>query len=319
MATSVPDTNTFSLQNVVAVVGGSDLITAYANSIDSYFDPVYKGSKNSLYNFRNYQIPAECHRPGGLTTTTIYYNVGSATLEDQARGLFYYVTGAPFSSMSSINGQMADHNVGTIVYAGTGTDCTVIADGYYVIERSSLNDLIYHIVGGVIVSKSSILIIGYHLGGGVLAYVLQYGDPGYDAYSPHGLIIPESDQSSGIFWHSTNALIYSAYLNGIGAGTANTNDIIAAYGTESNAARLCYDLSSGGYTDWILPSWQDLIAIHLNIDLLPNFAYNQYYWSSNAEIPYSGQGAVTVKMFPYDPGQALVKTSSARVRAARYF
>jgi hypothetical protein len=51
---SVPNTTTFTLQDVTNVVGGTTLSQAFANSVDSRFDPAYKGSKNSLYNFRNY-------------------------------------------------------------------------------------------------------------------------------------------------------------------------------------------------------------------------------------------------------------------------
>jgi len=51
---SVPNTNTFSLQDVVNVTGGNDLIEAFSLATGT-FDPLYEGSKNSLLNFRNYQ------------------------------------------------------------------------------------------------------------------------------------------------------------------------------------------------------------------------------------------------------------------------
>ena len=54
---SVPDTSTFSLINVKTELGlgaTTDLSTCFKNSIDASFDINYKGSKNSLYNFRNY-------------------------------------------------------------------------------------------------------------------------------------------------------------------------------------------------------------------------------------------------------------------------
>ena len=63
----VPNTATFSLQNVVDIVGGTNLTQAFANSIDANFDPAYKGAKNNLYNFRNYNyswVPT-------ITTTSI--------------------------------------------------------------------------------------------------------------------------------------------------------------------------------------------------------------------------------------------------------
>lgn len=51
---SVPNTTNFSLTDVTAIVGGTSLTTAFTNSIDSYFDINYKGSKDRLSNFRNY-------------------------------------------------------------------------------------------------------------------------------------------------------------------------------------------------------------------------------------------------------------------------
>ena len=60
MAVYVPDTNTFKLSDVVAAVedhaGNIDdkLTAAFANSIDTYFDVAYKGSKDRQSNFRNY-------------------------------------------------------------------------------------------------------------------------------------------------------------------------------------------------------------------------------------------------------------------------
>lgn len=53
-AQTVPNTTTFCFSDVVSVVGGTCLQDAFTNSIDSHFDPTYKGSKNQLSNFRNY-------------------------------------------------------------------------------------------------------------------------------------------------------------------------------------------------------------------------------------------------------------------------
>ena len=50
----VPNTATFSLQDVVNVTGGTSLTAAFANAQDRYFDSAYKGTKTSLMNFRNY-------------------------------------------------------------------------------------------------------------------------------------------------------------------------------------------------------------------------------------------------------------------------
>jgi len=57
---SVPDTNTFSLQDVVDVVNPSihTLQHSFDESIPEYFDPTYEGNKDRLSNFRNYTIPS---------------------------------------------------------------------------------------------------------------------------------------------------------------------------------------------------------------------------------------------------------------------
>ena len=56
MSDRVPDTNTFTLRNVVDVVLPTEdtLVSAFANANNDYFDLNYVGNKNSLYNFRNY-------------------------------------------------------------------------------------------------------------------------------------------------------------------------------------------------------------------------------------------------------------------------
>jgi hypothetical protein len=52
----VPNTTTFTLQEVVAVVNPTtdDLVDCFADAVSSKFDSSYSGSKNSLLNFRNY-------------------------------------------------------------------------------------------------------------------------------------------------------------------------------------------------------------------------------------------------------------------------
>lgn len=54
---AVPDTNTFSLGDVVTELGlgaGSSLGDCFSAANSSSFDPAYEGSKDRLSNFRNY-------------------------------------------------------------------------------------------------------------------------------------------------------------------------------------------------------------------------------------------------------------------------
>jgi len=53
---AVPDTNTFTLQDVVDEIMPTtdDLVDCFADAISGNFDASYSGSKNNLLNFRNY-------------------------------------------------------------------------------------------------------------------------------------------------------------------------------------------------------------------------------------------------------------------------
>lgn len=73
-------------------------------------------------------------------------------------------------------------------------------------------------------------------------------------------------------------------LDGIGKGKANSTTIAAALNTNkesSRAAQICEDLTFGGYSDWFLPSGQELKLMYTNLHSmnLGEFA-NSYYWQS---------------------------------------
>jgi len=139
------------------------------------------------------------------------------------------------------------------------------------------------------------LAVGDDYEGGKVAYILQSGDPGYDAGVQHGLIAASSDQSTSIYWHVTHDGVTGATGTVLGTGNANTDAIVALYGAESNAGRLCYDLSLNTYTDWYLPSKDELNKLYLNQAAIEGFTSN-YYWSSseinaiNAWIQHMGIG-----------------------------
>jgi hypothetical protein len=59
----------------------------------------------------------------------------------------------------------------------------------------------------------------------------------------------------------------------------NTIDIITACSTAGIAARLCYDLNQGGYSDWYLPSKDELDKLYINRSAIGGFSTG-LYWSS---------------------------------------
>ena len=55
---AVPDTTTFTFQNVVDEVNPTtdDLISCFSTAISPFFNTTYEGSKNNLLNFRDYGV-----------------------------------------------------------------------------------------------------------------------------------------------------------------------------------------------------------------------------------------------------------------------
>ena len=116
--------------------------------------------------------------------------------------------------------------------------------------------------------------------GGVLGYVLVQGDPGYDENVQHGLIAAPSDQSGGVQWYNGSFNSTGATAKVLGTGNSNTNSIVSAQGSGSYAARLCSDLVINEYSDWHLPSRDELIKLYRNRIAIGGFS-NGIYWSSS--------------------------------------
>jgi hypothetical protein len=143
---------------------------------------------------------------------------------------------------------------------------------------------------------SIILSVGINYQGGKIAYILAPGDPGYDATTPHGLIAATSDQSTASNWGCILTLLTGADGTALGTGNQNTIDIMAGCSEAGIAARLCGDLELGGYSDWYLPSINELNKLYLNKTAIGGFSNaiggvkTNFYWSSTEDNKYGAWG-----------------------------
>ncbi len=113
--------------------------------------------------------------------------------------------------------------------------------------------------------------IGQSYGGGIIFYI--------DGTGLHGLISAPTDQSTGAPWGCYGTLI-GGTGTAVGTGQANTTAILNICTFAGIAARICNDLVLNGYSDWFLPSKDELNQMYLQKTVIGGFA-NNYYWSSS--------------------------------------
>ena len=168
--------------------------------------------------------------------------------------------------------------------------------------------------------------------GGVISYILQSGDPGYDANTQHGIVFAPQSTSVGKQWYNGsygNVTLGTGYA--IGNGTSNTNNIISYYGQTYTdyAAGYCRSLTNGGYSDWCLPSIGDLQAIYSTFYSIPLQQFTDsnlvtlidwqgIYWSSSESESSPFYSARIHEFQNYNPGEN-AKNIPYPARAVRYF
>ena len=154
--------------------------------------------------------------------------------------------------------------------------------------------------------------IGQAALGGTIAYILQSGDPGYDANVQHGLVATTADIGTAV-WGCSGVPI-SGTSASIGTGAANTAAIVAICTTSGIAAALCENLVQGGYSDWYLPSRDEMNKLCLNKVAIGGLTAANY-WSSTET---STTGASRERMNNC-VATALAKTTTYAVRPVRSF
>ena len=138
-----------------------------------------------------------------------------------------------------------------------------------------------------------------------------------------GLITAPSDQSNSVEWGCKGTSISGATglhnqkkTRAIGTGAQNTIDIEAGCPSAVTAAGICADLTLGGYSDWFLPSVDELQLMHyyLHQQLVGEFT-DTFYLSSTESDSFYAKGV----SFNWGVQASYHKSGLAYVRAVRAF
>jgi hypothetical protein len=226
--------------------------------VDLTTDQTVSGSKSFQDNVRV-----------GTTSVT---NSAALEIASTAQGFL------PPRMTSTQRDDIEDPVTGLIVFC---TDCGVVGQPQFYSGSSW-----YNMLGQAAAAPLS---VGLSAFGGKIAYILQPGDPGYDANVVHGLVAAATDVSTDAMWGCFGTTITGADGSTIGTGNQNTIDILAGCSEDGIAAKLCAELSITDqdgtvYTDWYLPSKNELIKLYQNRVAITGFNTSVNYWSSTEGI-----------------------------------
>ena len=253
---------------------------------------------NSVTSIGNYAFYSN-----QLTSVTIGNSVTSIGV-----GAFAY---SQLSSVTIGSGVAIDSDVTTM---GTHTGFKTVYDSGGKLAGT------YNYITGVWVKA---LAVGDSYLGGKVAYIFQNGDPGYIAGQTHGLIAAIADASvNQIVWSNITDLSVGTTGTAIGDGQANTTLIVNQAGCTSGAAWVCADYTNidtgtGVYSDWFLPSKDELNQLWVNRAVIGGFhvSSNSPYWSSS-ELSAT---AAWFQGFETGPQNGSAKGNASWVRAVRAF
>ena len=267
--------------------------------------------------------PSPTEAPTVSIPSTIVFADGATVSKQIGSGNYTNtVTGDGTGSITYTSGTEATATVNS----STG-EVTLLAAGTTVITAVKAASGTYASVTNTY-TLTVTLYIGMPYQGGKVAYFFESGDTGYVDGETHGLIAAIADQSTGIVWISGGSTS-SEFVNGsdgtgtstaIGTGQANTTAIIAQAVAANNndlatyAAGICNAYINDSFSDWFLPSEDELNKLYLKKADIGGFE-SDTYWSSSE---YSN-GTAWKQSF-YDGSQYYGnKDSDGYVRPVRAF
>ena len=274
---------------------------------------------NPLEEVNNPIEEFECNPLPTLTTeeasditavsATLIGTIEAPTCDDSvtAKGFVYAVTETPTlaDNIAAVSGEVISKEISNLESNKSY---------YYRTYYTNETDTYY----GEQKSFTTLVAIGQNIEGGIVFYIApEPTDLDGDGVLDKGLICATENQSSSIAWDKGSAQTNAATDYDLGKGASNTDKIIATHGAGNYAASVASAYDGGDYTDWFLPSVDELNLMYTNLHLngLGNFS-NAYYWSSTEDATNT---YARYQNFSYSWKGGDLKSSTFNVRAVRAF
>ena len=259
----------------------------------------------------------------------VTYNGGKSVL---AKGLCYSKT--PYPNISDFI-TATDTGVGSMSYTLNNLDSN---SRYFVRAYAQNQNGIAYGSQQEFTTKRTIA-VGDTFGGGIVAYILKAGDIGYVQGEQHGIIVSEIHPINQRVEYGScgSGLSYPEYQSNIMVldSTKTQRRLLSAIHNMNLINSSCSNISSvtyyvnnwmyNGYSDWVVPSLDDLYAIKSNQSIINNSLDINHqlktggvqYWSSTT---YGQFGVFQVSFGPNYFGDIFNSTaSSAYFIPVRYF
>lgn len=247
--------------------------------------------------------------PSNFTFSGSTYNYNGVAVTSDVASVTVTPTG---SGVITVNGSVVTSGSSSSAIALTAGVETTIS---IVTTETNKNPKLYLIR----ILRGTTVTVGSSYGGGKVAYILQSGDSGYVAGQTNGFVVALSDQGTAKWQPGSDiASCYQKNIPGagglaLGTGRQNTIDMITA--GCGNAAGLVYGVNINGYSDWYLPSKDEIAKWYLNKAAIAAGFTESYYWTSSEYDTFNSWGFGLHNNY----GQGFDKNTVYAVRAQRNF
>ena len=284
-----------------------------------------EATPNTNYDFSSWSVESGTASFGNSSaaSTTVILTSGSATIQANFALETYALTMTDNGFGSTSPSTTVTYGVAHSITAtpDTGYDFyswSVPSGTASITDTGSASTTVTLINGAATIQANFIPSIGTFYEGGIVFY--HDGTGG-------GLIVAESDQGISNVWggygtdiNGDNSTV-APELTAVGTGAANTAIIVSTFGAtepygglSNYAAKICDDLELNGYTDWFLPSKDELNLMYEQKGAIGSFIDANYHSSSEVV-----SNAAWIQFFFDGTQQTGGKQYEHRVRAVRAF